>query len=143
MIVYDASYGIIPLKKDQDDFVVLLIQQHKGYWSFPKGHGDGDETHLESAARELKEETGLTILELVYNEPIVERYVFNSGDKEVHKTVTYFLALVDGVLELQEDEILSAKWVKLKDASDHVTYPEAKALAKQVFEILNDHTNFY
>lgn len=143
MIVYDASYGIIPLKKDQGDVDVLLIQQHEGYWSFPKGHGDGIETPLESATRELKEETGLSILELVYNEPVVERYVFTSDNKEVHKTVTYFLALVDGTLDLQEEEILSAKWVRLKDASTHVTYPEAKALTNQVFEILKNHTNFY
>jgi len=137
LIIHDYSYGVIPLQKIEGEFVVLLIQQHQGYWTFPKGHPEEIETHLETATRELKEETGLNILKFVYNEPIQEQYVFSHNKTKIQKSVSYFLALVEGDLKLQQEEILSAKWVKLVDAPNLITYPEAKAVCKQVIEILN------
>ena len=40
---------------------VLLIQQTKGHWGFPKGHVEAFETESETAIREVKEETNLDV----------------------------------------------------------------------------------
>ena len=37
----------------------VLVQGPDGYWGFPKGHMEGDETETETARREVFEETGL------------------------------------------------------------------------------------
>lgn len=128
---------MIPLQKIEGEFVVLLIQQNQGYWTFPKGHAEVGETNKQTAIRELNEETGLNILKFVYNEPLEECYVFTHNKSKVQKSVSYFLALVEGELKLQQEEILSAKWVKLSDAPNIITYPEARSLCKQAIEILN------
>ena len=41
----------------------LLLLKHRfgGHWSFPKGHVEEGETEVETALREVHEETGLTI----------------------------------------------------------------------------------
>ena len=39
------------------DNKVLLIKQTKGHWGFPKGHVEKNETEIETAIREVKEET--------------------------------------------------------------------------------------
>lgn len=56
------------LTRPQQELKVLLIQRNnppfQGYWAFPGGFVEMDETLEESAARELKEETGLNSVEL-------------------------------------------------------------------------------
>lgn len=135
-MIVDTSFGIIPLQKIDDAWHVLLVQQREGYWSFPKGHGEINEKPLESAIRELTEETGLSIDKILHDEPINERYSFYHDKQQIDKTVYYFLASVYGALKIQEEEILSAKWVSLKDADKHITFAEAKALCKEVIRIL-------
>ena len=40
---------------------ILLLQYPQGHWDFPKGHvEESDDNRLSTAARELKEETGIT-----------------------------------------------------------------------------------
>ncbi len=136
-MILDTSFGIIPLQKINDAWHVLLVQQSEGYWSFPKGHGEINEKPLDSAIRELNEETGLSVQEILQDDPINERYSFYHQKQQIDKTVYYFLASVHGILKIQEDEILSAKWVSLKDAEQHITFAEAKALCKEVIRILS------
>ena len=49
----EKSCGCIIINKNK----VLLIKQTKGHWGFPKGHVEKDETEIETAIREVKEET--------------------------------------------------------------------------------------
>ncbi len=49
----EHSYGIIPLKKKEGVWNVLLVQLHAGHWGFPKGHPNNHETTLDTAQREL------------------------------------------------------------------------------------------
>ncbi len=45
---------------------ILLVQGRRtGKWSFPKGHRNAGESHIECAVRETKEETGLDLSLLV------------------------------------------------------------------------------
>ncbi len=129
----EASFGIIPLKQDSGFWQVLLILHQGGrHWAFPKGHGNPGETALESAKRELKEETGLDIRQLLQEEPLTEKYQFYRRQESVVKTVQYFPALVEGKLQLQAEEIKDAKWVPLKDAARHLTFKEAKDMCQKL-----------
>jgi len=52
-------YGCILITSDRK---VLIIRGRKsGKWSFPKGHPEEDESELDAAIRETKEETGLLL----------------------------------------------------------------------------------
>ena len=55
----NSVYGCILVTSDRK---VLVIRGRKsGKWSFPKGHSEQDESELDAAIRETKEETGLLL----------------------------------------------------------------------------------
>jgi 8-oxo-dGTP pyrophosphatase MutT (NUDIX family) len=56
----DIVYGGI-LQSSNNRFL-LVKGRHSGKWSFPKGHIEPGETALECVCREIREETGLSIL---------------------------------------------------------------------------------
>lgn len=130
------SYGIIPLQKRSSKWFVLIIEHQSGHWSFPKGHPEAGETPLEAATRELKEETGLNVHTLLPFPPLVENYFFHTKTHLIHKTVSYFIAEVEGVITIQEEEISSCRWVEINSAEHFVTYPQAKAFCKQIQSLL-------
>ena len=54
----EKSCGAIVYRKFHGNTEILLIRHIKsGYWSFPKGHVEGDEPEEETARREITEET--------------------------------------------------------------------------------------
>jgi 8-oxo-dGTP pyrophosphatase MutT (NUDIX family) len=63
-------------------------------WGFPKGRRDGNETDLECALREMREETGLseTDVEIVHNLEALNETFF--GSNHVHYCHKYFLVYV-------------------------------------------------
>ncbi len=131
------SYGVIPLKKENSRWYVLLVLHKQGFhWSFPKGKAEQGETPLETAQREFKEETGLTIDKLLSKEPLAESYSFRRGSVKVIKHVAYYIALVVGTIQLQEEEIAEAKWVPLEEAIQHVSFKEAKKMCEKVLELV-------
>ncbi len=134
--VEDNSFGIIPRQKKEEWMVLLILHQKGTHWAFPKGHGCPGETPLESACRELKEETGLDVERVLFEKPLKEQYYFHRKGERVCKTVLYYAAEVKGTLALQEEEIRDSKWVLLKEAAAHLTFAEARAMSAELNRIL-------
>lgn len=118
----EHSFGIIPLRQNK----VFLIKHLAGHWGFPKGRAIEGESPLQTAERELFEETGLRVEKLLQETPIEEHYECTKEGEQIQKQVTYFLAAVAGDLKLQAEEILEGKWFSLEEASDVLTFQEAK-----------------
>lgn len=133
----DESFGVIPLRRHQGRWEVFLIQHNRsGYWGFPKGHAELNETAQEAAFRELKEETNLHLLHLIRPEPLIEQYSFIMDRRRVFKQVSYFIAEVDGTVKLQPLEIHDGKWMPFPEAVVQVTHQEGKVLLGQVEKML-------
>lgn len=132
----ETSYGIIPLRFYQNGWQILLIQHHGGYWAFPKGHADANESPQETAARELYEETGLTVQRYLSTESMIENYFFSFRGQRISKTVHYFLALVEGKVVIQESEIQASQWLAISEAYHHMTFKEGKRICLEVIEFL-------
>ncbi len=133
----DESFGVIPLSKKHGYWEVFIIQHNRsGYWGFPKGHAEGDETPRMAALRELKEETNLDLIHFLREEPLIEQYTFIMDRKRVFKQVSYFIAEVDGKVALQQQEIHDGKWVPFPEAIHQVTHQEGKSLLAQVEKML-------
>ncbi len=110
---------------------VLLIQQIEGHWGFPKGHMEAGETEIETAIREVKEETNLDV-EINADKRYTMEYVIN---KEINKQVVLFIAKkIGGNEKYQKSEIKSMKWLKFEDALEIITYDNTRELFTKVLK---------
>ncbi len=60
-------------------------------WGFTKGHIEKNETILETAIREAREETGLSEIQIIEGFEHRVTYYFNRGNNKVKKTVVYLI----------------------------------------------------
>lgn len=113
-----------------DNMQVLVVKHTAGHWDFPKGHVEGIETEIQTALREVKEETNLDIN--IYDN---YRYEVHYSPKEnVDKTVIFFLAKnTSNKLIKQDCEIQNIGWFDYKEAMDVLTYDTAKELLKRSY----------
>ncbi|ADI38724.1 Bis(5'-nucleosyl)-tetraphosphatase [asymmetrical] [Waddlia chondrophila 2032/99] len=133
----EVSYGIIPFRRLKRSIEILLIQHHAGHWSFPKGGAEPSEHPIDAAQRELREETGLEIKRLIIPEDtLCEHYFFNRGNDKVQKRVEYFIAEVEGELDIQIEEIRDSIWLSPEKIEDQATFPESKRICRRVIDLL-------
>lgn len=134
---FDQSYGIVPLKQVSGKWMVFLVRHQSGHWTLPKGHPEMQEHDLECAKRELFEETGLSVVRLLSEKQLTERYQFASRGTLIDKTVGYYLAEVTGLEKIQIEEIKEGRWLELEQAKELVTYPQMKSLLDVVSKMLS------
>lgn len=68
----------------------VIVQEQSGAYSFPKGHMEGSETEMETARREIFEETGLSP---TFIDGFQEKDAYDLREKPgTRKQVVYFLA---------------------------------------------------
>ena len=126
---YEKSCGAVIFEGDK----VLVIQQVKGHWGFPKGHVEDGETEVETAIREIKEETNLDV-EIDETHRYIETY---HPKEDVEKDVVFFVAKkIGGEIKVQEEEVTQTEWLSPKDAIKRVTYESSKKIMSRVIEDL-------
>ena len=128
-MLHEKSCGAIVYRRFHGNIEILLIKHvNSGHWSFPKGHVEGDETELETARREVKEETGLdVILDQTFRET-----VSYSPKRDTQKIVVYFLALARNYdFVRQEEEIAEIRWVDITRATHMLTYENDKTIVNK------------
>lgn len=115
-----------------DNNKVLLIRQKQGFYGFPKGHVEGNETEVETAIRETKEETNLDVV-VDESKRFEISYIVNDN---IDKNVIYFLAKLTGENNIiaQEEEINEVIWVDIDKVEDILTFDNLKELWKEVLK---------
>lgn len=119
------SYGVIPIYVNEaGGKEYLLLQNHGGYWSFPKGHKEPDETPKMAALREVQEETALQINEESLSTSIYYDYEQNIGDTVQTKRIVLFPAQIHSKkIAIQHKEIQAFKWATLEEALALINLP--------------------
>lgn len=128
-MLHEKSCGAIVYRRFHGNIEILLIKHvNSGHWSFPKGHVEGNETELETARREIKEETGLdVILDQTFRETVTY-----SPRRDTQKVVVYFLALARNYDYVpQEEEIAEIRWVDILRATRMLTYENDKTIVNK------------
>ena len=114
-----------------EDEKVLLVEQHQGFWGFPKGHMEIGETEVETAIREVKEETNIDVIP-DENKRYEQEYIVNN---DILKQVVFFIAKkTTSVLKAQESEIKNIKWFTFKEAINTITFDNTKELFIKALE---------
>jgi len=134
--INERSFGVVPLQFRSDGIYLFLIQNHSEAWLLPKGHAEEKESPKETAARELREETRLRVVEWLDPPSFVEHYSFMREAQSIHKEVLYFPARVEGDVALQRSELLDGRWIPADQFPELATFPEMKKVASAVISWL-------
>lgn len=137
-LMVETCYGIVPVRINNGVCEVLLCKARScGAYVIPKGHAEEGETEIESAIRELREETGYAPSmfwtasgwsesrdEAAQIEPI--KYLSFKRDTKIDKTVKLYIAQVrqEGPI-LDTNEIERVDWFPIQSLpTEELKYPE-------------------
>ena len=122
----EKSCGCIVINSSDE---VLLIQHNAGHWDFPKGHVEDGETEVQTAIREVKEETNIDV-------EVDEAYRYStkySPKEDVVKEVIYFLAKnISDNKQAQLEEVSEVKWFAMEDAINKITFDNSREILIQL-----------
>ena len=130
----EKSCGALVYRK-RGESVQLLMLKHRlgGHWSFPKGHVEAGETEIQTALREVREETGLDISLL---EGFREKVSY-SPRPGINKDVVYFLGFAKcSRTTPQEEEISEIRWISLPRIGSYLTYENDRRIVRGVTRFL-------
>lgn len=125
--VEEETAGGVVFRRQNSAVEILMIQDAKGRWTIPKGHVESGESHEETAAREIKEETGLKHLKVLDRLGKIE-FRYRKQDKLILMTTHVFLIHAtkdtDNYVPEENEGIKDVKWFSVNDALDLIEYDD-------------------
>ena len=129
--IYEKSCGAVIYRiNEKNDVRILLVKNHNGKcWTFPKGHIEMGENEQQTALREIKEETGLSV-------EIIPGFRQTSSYRpfgKIRKTAVFFLAKADkSIVSMQPSEIDYYLWVSIDEAMRMCRHENDTNILKEV-----------
>jgi 8-oxo-dGTP pyrophosphatase MutT (NUDIX family) len=124
----ETSYGGVVVRGD--NVLVITPAGKRRVTGLPKGGPNPGESGEQTAAREVREETGVTA---TVREPLGDvNYWYRRGGRRVYKTVHFYLCdYVSGSTDDHDHEVENARWMPLEDARTALSYPGERALIER------------
>ena len=108
---------------------ILLLQYPQGHWDFPKGHvEDSDSNRIATAARELKEETGIKDAKFIEDFEFRTAYNFRHKGKRIDKQVFWYIAETETMSVKISHEHQEHLWLDWNSAMTQLTHEESKGV---------------
>lgn len=130
-----SSMAIVIAKLREERKVLLLNSE--GEWVFPKGHVEEDETYLETAIRELKEESSVTVKK---EESLgqVDEFKFYFDKEDALKIIKVFAFEINELREIKynkEECFIDGQWFDSGIAIKILKHDDARNALKKALEI--------
>jgi 8-oxo-dGTP diphosphatase len=103
------------------DREILLVRKPRSKWSLPGGKVEAGEAIAEAAVRELQEETGLNVNQLLYV------FEFDAGNTLHH---VFEASVPDGESAVPQNEIVECIWHSLSTFQDLDTSEATKSIIR-------------
>ncbi len=132
----ETSYGGVAIR--DRDVLVITPAGRRRIVALPKGGPLAGETGQQTAGREVREETGVTV---EVGERLGEvSYVYRRDGRRIRKTVHFYLcAFVSGSTDDHDHEVDDARWIPLEQALTTLTYPgERRLIARALSKLAPD-----
>ena len=133
MIDFEKSCGAVIYTELNGMRLYLIEQMQKGHRSICKGHMEKDESEHQTAAREILEETGLTVKFVEGFREIIEY----SPYENCLKTVVFFLAYTDSMNVVSQEEIKEIYWLSFDEAMTALTFDSDRATLQKAEQFLS------
>ena len=125
----ETSYGGVVVRGDE--VLVITPIGKRRVTGLPKGGPNPGERPEETAAREVREETGVTATVREFLGDV--NYWYRRGGRRVYKTVHFYLCdYVSGSTDDHDHEVEEARWIPLAEATGTLSYPGERALIERV-----------
>lgn len=134
----EKSAGAVIFRKEGKSVVYLLLHYHfkSDYWDFPKGNIEKGENEEETVKREVKEETGISNLNLVSGFKEKVNYFYRKDGETVFKEVIFYLANTE-----EGDVKISFEHIGYEWADYQTAIKRLKSNSQKVLEKANNFLN--
>ena len=134
-MLYEKSCGAVVYTIVADEIKYVLVSNLSGVYGFPKGHMEPGETEIETALREVFEETNLRI-NLVEGFKTTDEHAI-PGKIDTVKHITYFLGNYENQeIEFQHEELSSAILAAYDDAMNLFKFESSRRILKEANDYL-------
>jgi 8-oxo-dGTP pyrophosphatase MutT (NUDIX family) len=129
----EVSYGGVVVRGD--DVVVIVPRGKRRVLGLPKGGANSGESPEQTTAREVREETGITVT-------VRERlgqvdYTYRRAGRRIDKTVHFYLCAFEaGDTADHDHEVDDARWMPLREARRRLSYPGEREMIERALSIL-------
>ena len=132
-MIKEKSCGAVVYKYDGEQLLILIEKMQKGHYSMPKGHVENGETEVQTATREIKEETNLDVkIDTGFRKTITF-----SPYENCLKDVVFFVAeYVGGDMTNQECEVSQLMWLPVNEAVDIITHDTDRDVLKAAVDYI-------
>ena len=134
----EISCGALVFFIENQKIIFLLLHYFTGHWDFPKGNKEGEENHVETTRREIKEETGITDITFIDGFEKEISYKYRRQSELISKKVIYLLART-----ISKDVVLSSEhsafvWEPYENALKTLTYKNSKEILTEGYSFLKN-----
>ncbi len=135
-MITEKSCGAIVFTKETGQIRYVIIQSKEGFYGFPKGHIEGTESEIQTALREIAEETGLAV-DIIDGFRTEDRHTFNRNGKSRMKHIVYYLAEFSKQIPVaQEKELSGIHLMDYNSAIDVFQFESSKRLLTEAHNFL-------
>ncbi len=138
-MLYERSYGAVLYRKEKKKvFYLLLLYEREGkeYWDFSKGQVETGENHIETMKREVKEETGITNIDVAEGFQEKEHFFFRRAGELTSKDVTFYLCKTEQKDVKVSFEHKDTKWYEYEEALKIMKFKNSKETLKKAHDFL-------
>ena len=130
----EKSCGAVVYNPKKHSF--LIIKMLNGNWGFPKGHTEDQETDIQTAIREVTEETGINIEILDGFKKSIKYIPF----PEVLKEVIFFIGITEEEkVTTDKDEIEDYMWCSYEEALKMITYKPQRDVMESSLQFIKNY----
>ena len=130
----EKSCGAVVYNPERQLF--LIIKMLNGNWGFPKGHTENQETDIQTAIREVTEETGINIKILDGFKKSIKYIPF----PEVLKKVMFFIGITEEEkVTIDKHEIEDYMWCSYEEALKMITYKPQRDIMESSLQFIKNY----
>ena len=140
-MINEFSSGALLYYIDNQTITFLLLHYFRGHWDFPKGNKENGESDIDTALREIAEETGITNVNILDGFKKEIFYKYKRNNQLMSKKVVYFLAKANSTDVRLSSEHLDFVWEQYEDALKRITYKNSKEILDEGYKFLINSFN--